>query len=96
MILRPTETTGSEFRASGQIQILVNMPNGAAWTSNNVVTLQVKSPHEGDTDVWVDTDVTWDEPGINTALCTEDLTYRLSVTTAGPHASHRRLWTHTK
>lgn len=95
LILEPTETEGSEFQESGRVQIFVNMPNGAAWASRTV-KLQAKSPHAGDTDIWVDTDAEWTADEIISVWIAEDLTYRLTASTAGPHASYRRIWNHTK
>lgn len=93
-ILEPDQSEGRTFKETGRVQILVTDSSGS-W-SGRTVTLQVLSPHDGDTDNWIHTDVEWTADGINTVWIAEDLTYRLSTTTQGVQASFRRIWNHIK
>ena len=93
LILEATQTTGDAFHASGQCQILVCTVGAATWPTGNVITLQIKSPHPGDDDKWIDTEVTWDSDGMDTFYAVESpIRYRLSATVAGCQASLYRFY----
>ena len=81
-ILLATETTGLEFQTPGG-WIVIHIDSHAGGT----ITLQSKSPEQlNGVDVWIDTDVTFDQSQQRGALTFQGMSYRLSGGTAGARA----------